>query len=254
MVTGRSKRLCIRLGLLLLAMFVPGVARAADPAWVNGRIENVETKKESRVTSWVANTPISEEEITYQVLVHVKDRILVGEYKGGENQLPPPEEWVKSYPVRVSLDGNTMFLAPLAGDTLKLRIVRKKAAPPAEPLNASELAILNRVANGAGAESPVGFIKPEAEAKTAGAAAGAGTGAAAAESQAEESGTVSVSSTPYLSEIFVDGASMGYTPAKLKLAPGKHTFRVEKPGYKAWSKEIVVTAGSELRVDATLSK
>ena len=65
---------------------------------------------------------------------------------------------------------------------------------------------------------------------------------------------MSVSSTPYLSEILVDGASMGYTPAKLKLAPGKHTFRVEKPGYKAWSKEIMVTAGSEMTLDATLSK
>ena len=166
--------------------------------------------------------------------------------------------------VRVSLDGNTMFLAPLAGDTLKLRVVRKKAAPLAEPLSASELAILNRVANAAGAESPVGFIKPEAKEGSAAAGAGGGAGSAGGTGSGagtssgsavkEESGSVSVSSTPYLSEILVDGASMGYTPAKLKLAPGKHTFRVEKPGYKAWSKEIMVTAGSEMTLDATLSK
>jgi hypothetical protein len=67
-------------------------------------------------------------------------------------------------------------------------------------------------------------------------------------------GTVQVRSTPYLSEVFVDGDSMGYTPAKVSLPPGKHSFRVEKAGYKAWTKEIVITAGSELTLDASLEK
>ena len=63
-----------------------------------------------------------------------------------------------------------------------------------------------------------------------------------------------VRSTPFLSEVFVDGASMGYTPAKIALAPGKHTFRVEKPGYKPWTKEMTITVGSELTLDATLDR
>ncbi len=67
-------------------------------------------------------------------------------------------------------------------------------------------------------------------------------------------GTVQVRSTPYLSEVFVDGDSMGYTPAKVSLPPGKHAFRVEKAGYKAWTKEIVITVGSELTLDASLEK
>jgi PEGA domain len=45
---------------------------------------------------------------------------------------------------------------------------------------------------------------------------------------------------------------MGYTPAKLKLVRGKHTFRCEKQGYKPWTKEITLTTGSELMLDATL--
>jgi len=40
--------------------------------------------------------------------------------------------------------------------------------------------------------------------------------------------------------------------AKLKLPPGKHSFRCEKSGHKPWSKEITVTTGSEQTLDATL--
>jgi hypothetical protein len=52
----------------------------------------------------------------------------------------------------------------------------------------------------------------------------------------------------------VDGDSMGYTPAKIALGPGKHTFRVEKPGYSPWTKVVTITVGSELTLDATLGK
>ena len=37
---------------------------------------------------------------------------------------------------------------------------------------------------------------------------------------------------------------MGYTPAKVSLPAGKHSFRVEKSGYKVWAKEITITVGS----------
>jgi hypothetical protein len=58
---------------------------------------------------------------------------------------------------------------------------------------------------------------------------------------------------PYLAEVFVDGEKVGYTPAKLKLPPGKHALRCEKRGYKPWTKDVTVTADSELTLDATLS-
>jgi len=65
---------------------------------------------------------------------------------------------------------------------------------------------------------------------------------------------VNVRSTPYLSEVFVDGNSMGYTPAKITLPPGKYMFRVEKQGYKPWTKEMTIAVGSELTLDASLEK
>jgi hypothetical protein len=43
------------------------------------------------------------------------------------------------------------------------------------------------------------------------------------------------------------------TSAKMALTPGKHTFRVEKPGYKAWTKEMAIVVGSDLTLDASLA-
>ena len=76
----------------------------------------------------------------------------------------------------------------------------------------------------------------------------------AAPAKEANTGTISVSSTPDNAEISVDGAFMGNTPATLKLTPGKHTIRVVLTGYKEWTKEITVLAGSEVRLAAVLEK
>ena len=67
-------------------------------------------------------------------------------------------------------------------------------------------------------------------------------------------GTIAVSSTPDGAEISVDGAFMGNAPATLKLPPGKHVVRVALSGYKEWTREITVLAGSELKLAAALEK
>jgi len=69
---------------------------------------------------------------------------------------------------------------------------------------------------------------------------------------AEATGSVKVTSQPEGADIWVDDAFVGNAPAQLKLAPGKHRIRVGKEGYKNWEKEIKVTAGSELTVNAPL--
>jgi PEGA domain len=65
-------------------------------------------------------------------------------------------------------------------------------------------------------------------------------------------GAVKVNSQPEGADIWVDDAFVGNAPAQLKLAPGKHRIRVGKEGYKNWEKEITVTAGSELTINAPL--
>ncbi len=69
-----------------------------------------------------------------------------------------------------------------------------------------------------------------------------------------ESGTVRVTSNPQGADVRVDGAFFGNAPATLKLSPVKHTIRVSLAGYKDWSREVSVPAGSELELTAFLKR
>ncbi|MGH9769362.1 MAG: PEGA domain-containing protein [Blastocatellia bacterium] len=68
----------------------------------------------------------------------------------------------------------------------------------------------------------------------------------------EATGSVKITSQPEGADIWVDDSFVGNAPAQLKLAPGKHRIRIGKEGYKNWEKEIKVTAGSELTINAPL--
>jgi PEGA domain-containing protein len=75
-----------------------------------------------------------------------------------------------------------------------------------------------------------------------------------AASETTTSATVMVKSNPDNAEVSVDGNFMGNTPASLKLAAGKHTVKVSLAGYKEWSREITVSAGSEMNLSPALEK
>jgi len=55
-------------------------------------------------------------------------------------------------------------------------------------------------------------------------------------------------------DVYLDGAFVGNSPAKLKLAPGLHVIEVKKQGFKDFRKEIKVTEGSEQTLRAALDK
>lgn len=69
-----------------------------------------------------------------------------------------------------------------------------------------------------------------------------------------QNGGVNVSSNPAGADITVDGDFVGNSPASLKLAPGKHTITVKMSGYRDWSREITVQAGSDVQLTASLEK
>jgi TPR repeat protein len=68
------------------------------------------------------------------------------------------------------------------------------------------------------------------------------------------SGTVTVSGDQEQSEVYVDAAFMGTTPAKLKLKEGVHVIQVKRAGYADYRREIKVTAGSDLNLRAVMQK
>jgi hypothetical protein len=245
----RKFHLALIFGSLLIASALWG----ADSPWQTGRIVNVKTITNSRTTAWVVNTPIVDEEIECAIWVHFHNRVFQATYVLGKSQPPPPPEWVKHTPVRVQFVGDTMFLKAPTGEDYKLHVVSSKQAAMMDPLTPEELAAEQSAVAGEQEQpkSMIGFDQPTQPAKPPQPAA---RSAAPAPAPPEPTtGTVSISSTPYLAEVYVDGDNMGYTPAKLMLPPGKHRFRCEKQGYKPWTKEITVTPGAELTLDATLA-
>ncbi len=77
---------------------------------------------------------------------------------------------------------------------------------------------------------------------------------AEASSEASATGSVAVKSTPDAADVSVDGNFNSNTPATLKVAPGKHTIKVTMSGYKEWTREITVSAGSDVQLNAILEK
>ena len=70
----------------------------------------------------------------------------------------------------------------------------------------------------------------------------------------DDKGGVTVTSTPEGADVFVDDAFVGNAPATLRLAGGKHALKVSQSGYKAWTRELMVMVGSDVKLKATLDK
>ena len=235
-------------GLILFC----AICSAAEAAWQYGRIVQVQKSVNSHTKAWVVNTPITDEVTVYTIWVHLKDSVLKGTYELSAESSAPPPEWATKYPVQVQLQGDTMYVRGPTAE-VRLHIIQRKAAGSLLPLSADEKKRLAEMDRPGAQESFIGFSK---ESRTEKPSAGTPVEEVAPPPAVAppSTGRVSVRSTPYLSEVFVDGESMGYTPAKIALPPGKHTFRIEKPGYKLWTKELTLTVGSDLTLDASLDK
>src|ERR1700687_5045301 len=238
--------------VLVIAFVLIGIGAGirfagAESLWQYGRIVAVKKSVTTSTKAWVVNTPLDEEHTQYTISVHVQDRIIVGNYEISAAQSePPPPEWISGSAVKLEVSGDSLYLRSATG-SLRLHITQRKTAGPMDAISAEEKKRLSEL--DAPPPSMIGLSKGGESKATPEPAP-----APPPPPPAPLTGTVTVRSTPFLSEVFVDGDSMGYTPAKIALGPGKHSFRVAKPGYKAWTKEMTVTVGSELTLDATLGK
>jgi hypothetical protein len=61
-------------------------------------------------------------------------------------------------------------------------------------------------------------------------------------------------SAPPGAEITLDGHYVGSTPSVLNLATGAHGVSISMPGFAHWSRELTVSPGAELTVNAVLEK
>jgi uncharacterized protein len=76
----------------------------------------------------------------------------------------------------------------------------------------------------------------------------------AASAPGSQAGFIDVKAVEEGGDIFVDGAFVGNSPAKVRLGAGKHTIEIREPGFKVYKREIMVSAGSELTLRPALTK
>ena len=63
---------------------------------------------------------------------------------------------------------------------------------------------------------------------------------------------VSFDASPRNAEVYVDGQFRGTVPVNLQLPAGKHEVEFRLAGFTTWSRSLVVVAGDDTRVTATL--
>ena len=63
---------------------------------------------------------------------------------------------------------------------------------------------------------------------------------------------VSFQSSPMDGEIYINDEFRGTTPVTLHLPAGTHSVEIRLDGHQTWSRELVVVAGNDTRVAATL--
>ena len=78
--------------------------------------------------------------------------------------------------------------------------------------------------------------------------------ATAAASNVTGDAVINFSSTPPGAEIVLDGSYVGNTPSSITAVPGRHVVEISTPGFGTWKRELQVTAGSRVDVDAALQK
>ncbi|HWZ83673.1 MAG TPA: PEGA domain-containing protein [Terriglobales bacterium] len=240
-----------RAAIVFFGLVLCAATATAQTPWQYARIVDVRKSVETKTKAWVVNTPITEDVVTYTVSVHLQDKIITGTFELTPEESPPPQDWTTNYPVKVQSAGDRLYVRGPTGE-LTLHAVRRKTGKLMTPLTTDEKKQLDQMEAGPG--SMVGFSQDKTAAGNASRPTENTPPPPVPAPLPPTMGVVMVRSTPYLSEVFVDGESMGYTPAKVSLLPGKHTFRVEKGGYRPWNKEISITVGSELTLDASLEK
>lgn len=72
------------------------------------------------------------------------------------------------------------------------------------------------------------------------------------ESSRKGGATLHIDSLPEKALVSIDGATVGYTPADLKVPEGKHVVQLTRTGYLLWKQEISVTREKNVSLKAEL--
>lgn len=247
-------------GFLVIVFLCTRLLAAVQGPWQPGRIFEVRKSVDSKPLYWIANTPVTKDEVTYTIGVNVAQNLVVGVYTVDKSHNAPPDEWTRGRPVKLLIDGDHMWLKPLSGGDIELRIVKRKRVGSMRPITTAEMTEAYTPASASESVIDSSDVEPKQsdsrrnDPATPSQLTKAGASNAPGKPAAGPVGIIDVTTVPYLAEIYVDGASLGYSPAKFTLPAGKHVIRAQKDGYQTWSKDVTVLNSSEFTVYAELHK
>ena len=85
------------LGFLVILFLCTSVVAAVQTPWQRGRIFEVRKSVDSKPLYWIANTPVTKDEVTYTIAVDVEDKLIVGVYTVDKSHNAPPDEPAGTY-------------------------------------------------------------------------------------------------------------------------------------------------------------
>ena|SRR5258708_3984105 len=116
--------------LLVVLVSLPGL-RAAEKQYAGGRIVNVEKKSHERVLYYLVNTPVTQDDPYYEVLLQQDNWLYLSEYTPRHAADSLPDDWKPSTEIQMKLaDKRHVFVKGPGGLELQLLIVKRIPAPP----------------------------------------------------------------------------------------------------------------------------
>jgi hypothetical protein len=123
------RRLNAFIWLILLASVT---SFAAEKQYQSGIILQNDQKKTTRTLYWVVDTPITEDDVYYDVSIGLANKVYVARYTPRHQDDTLPDQWTTGSTQKVRIDGARLYIEDGDGAETKLVIIKRRAPTPAE--------------------------------------------------------------------------------------------------------------------------
>jgi len=240
------RKIAVFTGLLLLAVYASAATRSSE---IRIKILDSETHSESLGGN---NVPINCDNVNFDAYCnHSKDAIVT-------NTLLVQEENGRTYHITCSIETRYSRCVPLPkggsydarrekrGVTVYYVDDRGKARSQLYTVAAADREAFFSTASASGAQADNASSGNGNQAAAGASAPAAGT--------LPETVKCSFSSTPSGADVMLDGRFVGSTPSVIGVTEGAHVVVVSMAGFARWKRELTITRGSELTINAVLEK
>ena len=124
---------------MLSAVALPGWAAAPKP-FQRGEIVGIEKKARTQTLYYLVNTPVTKDELYYELSVKVNQTIYVGEYTPRHSADTLPEAWSQGTEVEVKVDKRHFFVKSPGDDVIDFAVVKRVRAESWQPPDAGKSA------------------------------------------------------------------------------------------------------------------